>query len=267
VDEQTWQACSEPQEMLEYLRPTGKLSGRKARLFKVACCRRIQHLLTREDVRSCQEAIAVQERYADGQATEADLRSAQSRVNAYATTAGALVAHPGEVDYYAVSYAAWAVNAAEAVVAARDAARAVAYDAVARLGHDTVAAIAASWRHDRRQGRARWAADQATVTTVPAYTAAHARERSVQADLLRCVFGNPFAAEPRIDPSWITWIGGTVKRLAEAVYEERAFERMPILADALLDSGCDDDQLIEHCRAGGEHARGCVVLDATLGKS
>src|SRR5262245_11684729 len=139
-----WLSSTDPLAMLEFLRTSGKYTERKVRLFKVACCRRIQHLLTREDVRSCLEAIDVQERFADGQATEAALQTAQSRVNAYATTAGALVAHPGEVAYYAVSYAAWAVNAAEAVIAARDAALAAAYDAVARLGDSTVAAIAAS---------------------------------------------------------------------------------------------------------------------------
>jgi hypothetical protein len=35
-----------------------------------------------------------------------------------------------------------------------------------------------------------------------------------------------------------------------------AFERMPLLADALEASGCPNADLIEHCRSGGEHARG-----------
>jgi hypothetical protein len=65
----------------------------------------------------------------------------------------------------------------------------------------------------------------------------------------------------------LAWNGGTVQRLAQAIYEEEAFERLPILADALEDAGCDDYLLLSHMRGPGPHARGCFVLDAILGKS
>ncbi|MDY3553595.1 hypothetical protein R5W24_002698 [Gemmata sp. JC717] len=42
---------------------------------------------------------------------------------------------------------------------------------------------------------------------------------------------------------------------------------MPILADALQDAGCDNDDILNHCRADTVHARGCWVVDAVLGKS
>jgi hypothetical protein len=55
--------------------------------------------------------------------------------------------------------------------------------------------------------------------------------------------------------------------VARAIYDERAFERMPILADALEDTGCDNADILEHCRQPGEHVRGCWVVDFILGKS
>jgi hypothetical protein len=84
-------------------------------------------------------------------------------------------------------------------------------------------------------------------------------------ELLRDVFGNPFRPAP-LDPTWLAWQGGTVPRLAQATYDGRAFERMPVLADALEDAGCTDAAILSHCRSGGEHARGCWVLDLLLGK-
>jgi hypothetical protein len=81
---------------------------------------------------------------------------------------------------------------------------------------------------------------------------------------LRCIFG-PLPFRPvTIDPAWIT---ATVKRLAEAIYEEKAFDRLPILADALEDAGCTDAGILNHCRGGGEHCRGCWPLDLLLGKA
>jgi hypothetical protein len=41
---------------------------------------------------------------------------------------------------------------------------------------------------------------------------------------------------------------------------------MPILADALEDAGCDNADILQHCRGAGEHVRGCWVVDLVLGK-
>ena len=54
-------------------------------------------------------------------------------------------------------------------------------------------------------------------------------------------------------------------RLARAAYDERAFERLPVLADALEDAGCGDAEILDHLRAPKLHARGCWVLDLLLG--
>jgi hypothetical protein len=64
----------------------------------------------------------------------------------------------------------------------------------------------------------------------------------------------------------VWWNDGTIAKLAEAIYEEWAFDRLPILADALEEAGCTSEELLTHCRAGGEHVRGCWAVDLLLGK-
>jgi hypothetical protein len=81
--------------------------------------------------------------------------------------------------------------------------------------------------------------------------------------LLRDIFGNPFRPV-EADPAWLT---SDVVALARGIYEEKAFDRMPILADALQDAGCNNDDVLAHCREPGEHVRGCWVVDLVLGKS
>jgi hypothetical protein len=85
----------------------------------------------------------------------------------------------------------------------------------------------------------------------------------VCANLLRDIFGNPFRPIT-VDPSWQT---GDVIALAQAIYDERTFERMPLLADALEEAGCTDAEILNHCRQPGQHVRGCWVVDLMLGKS
>jgi hypothetical protein len=90
-------------------------------------------------------------------------------------------------------------------------------------------------------------------------------ERKQQVKLLREIFGNPFRPAA-VDASWLSWNGRTVPMIAQAIYDERAFERLPILADALEDAGCGDTDILRHCREPGEHVRGCWVIDLLLGK-
>ena len=73
---------------------------------------------------------------------------------------------------------------------------------------------------------------------------------------------NPFRPVTA-DPRWLT---ATAVALAQAIYEDRAFDRMPILADALEEAGCDDADVLTHLRGDGPHARGCWAVDLVLGK-
>jgi hypothetical protein len=103
------------------------------------------------------------------------------------------------------------------------------------------------------------------ATTVP--------QRLTLCDSLREIFGNPFHPVT-ISPLWLTWNGAIVPRLAQAAYNERILPagtldntRLAVLADALEEAGCSDDYILTHLRGGGEHYRGCFVVDALLGKS
>lgn len=87
-------------------------------------------------------------------------------------------------------------------------------------------------------------------------------ERRAQCELFRDIFGNPFRPLA-VDPRWRT---ETVLALARGLDADRAFDRLPILADALQDAGCEDEQLLSHCRGPGPHVRGCWVMDLLLGK-
>ena len=74
--------------------------------------------------------------------------------------------------------------------------------------------------------------------------------------------GNPFNPVA-VNVSWLT---SDVLALAEGIYQERAFDGLPILADALQDAGCDNDAVLFHCRQPGEHVRGCWVVDLLTGR-
>jgi hypothetical protein len=107
-------------------------------------------------------------------------------------------------------------------------------------------------------GSPAWALGASTDLTWALAHGAPARH----AALLRDVLGNPFCPVSP-DPSWRT---STVVALAAGIYEERAFDRLPILADALQDAGCDNADILNHCRSDGPHVRGCWVVDLLLGK-
>jgi hypothetical protein len=104
-------------------------------------------------------------------------------------------------------------------------------------------------------------------------TAAHAgwaetaeeSPRPFHCDLLRDIFGNSFRSQA-INPAWLGSNGGTVPIIARTIYDERAFDRLPVLANALQEAGCTDKEILNHCRQPGVHVRGCWALDLILGK-
>jgi hypothetical protein len=95
---------------------------------------------------------------------------------------------------------------------------------------------------------------------------AWAQQMALLSACVRDIIGNPFRPSPGLPPAVLAWNDGTVRRLAAGIYEERGFDRLPILADALLDAGCDEGELIAHCRSEGPHVRGCWAVDLILGK-
>lgn len=90
-------------------------------------------------------------------------------------------------------------------------------------------------------------------------------EQQEQCRLFRDILGNTFRSA-RIDAAVLGWNGGTVVKLAQGIYDDRAFNRLPVLADALEDAGCHDADMLAHCRSEGPHVRGCWVVDLILDK-
>jgi hypothetical protein len=156
----------------------------------------------------------------------------------------------------------------------RAAADAAGYDGAFPLGL-RAGAVARACGPDARD------AASATGQVVSALYVAAGRSQSVRraeaaehADLLRCLFGNPFHVPVPIGPAAQSWNDGCVVRLTRAAYEERSWAdgtldntRLAVLADALEEAGVYDNPLLEHLRGPGPHVRGCFVLDEILGKT
>jgi hypothetical protein len=246
MTEQDWLTCTDPGPMLAALGASlrahpSQASERKMRLFGVACCRRIDCLLLK--LKLAFRAVVIAERVADGHVVEEDVSEYRIRVNdeAFGWIDCWRTERENNFMYFAGVAAALALgdcrqerpgNLFDLLDCAPSAARA-----------------AAHWC--RRNDRA-----QMSESVFRAMLAE-------QVPILRCIVGNPFRPVA-CDPSWRTT---TAVGLAEAIYAERAFDRLPILADALEDAGCDNPDVLAHCRDRGPHARGCWVVDLILGKS
>jgi hypothetical protein len=237
MTEAEWLAAIDLEKMLKFLR--GRRSDRKLRLFAVAFCRGVRHLIA--DPRS-RRAVEVAEQFAEALAPPGTVEAAAE----------------GALDAYR--------QAEAACDAAEDSARRSRWDSNRRASvvEGRSAAYAASVVLN---GSAAYAARQAAhMVTARGGWKVSSGALPAACQLIREVFGNPFRAAPTIAAPILSWNGSTAHKLAAAVYEERAFDRLPVLADALEDAGCTDAAVLGHCRAGGEHVRGCWVVDLVLGK-
>jgi hypothetical protein len=231
VNEIDWLAGADPLPLLAHLE--GKATPRKLRLFACACVRRPQGW-PRLRYAYPRQAVEAAERYAEGQAGDADLQQAREHAEQ------ALAMGAPEFDAYA--YAAAAAGAAEdPLEAARNACENMRLQAVREAAYEVPPG------HDEARANAE----------------ASAIERRAQAELLRELFGNPFRPA-HVEPSWATWGNGAAVALARVIYDNNQFEDLPYLADALLDAGCADERMLEHCRTPGGHVRGCWVVDLIL---
>jgi hypothetical protein len=227
--------------MLDFLE--GKASPGKLRLFAAACCRRIWHLL--RDDRSC-AAVEMAERFVDGSASWDELKAvagaAQEAIRPWGEKAAAGLIRPS----------------LKLTEEGRDAAR-------------HLAASTAAWYTAYYSRKASWqaAADVSDNARGAAETSDRQRwddpssEDIPQAHLLRDLFGFLPFRKLKLDRDWLT---ANLVALAQTIYDDRAFDRMPILADALEDAGCTNAYILNHCRQPGDHVRGCWVVDLVLGK-
>ncbi len=282
MTEAEWLACRYPEPLVEFLRgpsviwmrgvlgrqipietfPEQRGSERQRRLLAVALCRRYWHLLdeahcrkladvgdnlssqfspSRVPLDSCQKAIELAELFADGHVYKERLQAAQDATDLF--------------HYPANDYAACYVEGRgpydHELIASGDAAYAVYYACQRDIDFSTVGAVIRQLRN----------AEDHLLKARPEVP--NMKESTVQANLIRDIFGNPFRAVIFL-PEWRT---DTALALARQMYESRDFSAMPILADALQDAGCDSEEMLGHCRATSEtHVRGCWVVDLVLGK-
>jgi hypothetical protein len=145
----------------------------------------------------------------------------------------------------------------------------------------SIADLGSTRREWERLGELRWHPGRAQCEIAAIRGALHAEARigALQAAqalrqtgrgtdrLLNCVTGNPFRPPSPLPAGVLAWNDATVRRLAEAVYGECAWGKLPVLADALLDAGCQDEELMRHCRLEEPHVRGCWAVDLILGRS
>jgi hypothetical protein len=227
MNETAWWACADPQLMLEHLR--GRASDRKLWLFACACCRSMWEQLQETDERICRVVEAV-ERHADG----LDRPGAFEKLGQWACELRGQV-----LDDPSLLASAWSVALATTDEVAWNAACFVAPYACEVAGYF-------DGYEPQTSGQAR-------------------AEALAQCELLRDVFGNPFRRAPVL----IAWTEGHphIGQMARSFYLERNFADLPVLGDALEEAGCTDEDVLEHCRAGGEHVRGCWLVDALLGKA
>jgi hypothetical protein len=225
MTEQKWLECTDPQPMLVFLR--GKASERKLRLFEVACCRRIWHLLTDERSR---RLVEVAEQYADGHpkppgplesaAMEAVSRfPTQSALAAAARTAVRTIwDYSPESPFLNSSYPP------------------MVRDALAVAGN-TAEAVPSEPPVQAALLRDIFGNPFRPVTIKPAWLIPAVRNMATA------------AYEERALPSG-----------------ELDHARLTVLADACEDAGCDNDELMSHLRSPGPHVRGCWPVDVILGK-
>jgi hypothetical protein len=248
MTEQQWLEATDPQAMLEFVlqqamlefRESGNTNDRKQRLFACACCRRVWHLLSDERSRKDVEAA---ERFADGDASAETLAALYAAGAAYRETA------PRSLQF--------ATREEAAAFQATSCAAAVAGDVPdIEWAMDAAACAIACTRVQTEL----WGTEAGDRTVEESGE----EEGAGQCYLLRCIFGNPFRPQPAIDPAWRAWNDGAVAKLAQSIYEERAFDRLAILADALEKAGCTDADILAHLRGPGPHARGCWAVDLIL---
>jgi hypothetical protein len=228
MTEAEWMQAKNSWPMLRFLEERNP-SQRKIHLFVCACCRSIHWDALRQQ--RVQDVVLTAERFADGLATEVELRGAQKKLPRQA---------PDVSRNQSLGNALWA----------------------ARLATGT------SMVHWEKQtsAKALWAAKYIRGPLLWRDLTKDARNHvSRQCVLLRDIFA-PFVTVA-VQPIWLGWNGGTIPKLAQVIYDERRFADMPLLADALEEAGCADEDILSHCRQPGEHVRGCWVLDILLGKS
>lgn len=258
-----WQSSGDVAAMMAWLESEAihLVTGRKQRLFAVACCRAVWHLLAEEKSRV---AVEVAEDFADGLATAGELEAAY--VDSEVDDSFVTFAETLDVPPECIAALASACTAAHAASETADS-----YVIPHHVAHRVVSALRLASEVPPEAIPELLAAEAPQVEDLAECAAPYAHvlwqaggsaaaEGTRQCDLLRDIFGNPFrpvAIDRRL-------VNDKATAVARAIYEEKAFERMPVLADILEEAGVIDADILSHCRDSQLHTRGCHVLDVIL---
>jgi hypothetical protein len=257
MSEAQWLKATDPSRMYRHLGEQASL--RKLRLFACACVRRFAHQLPDERSR---RALEVGELYADGLADRPEMAEAERGARQALDEACAYANQVREARWAQAGCGPLDQPSIYEVTERQEPARPEAEAALAEAAY----CLAATRWERRALRRAPWLVVTAAGLLAQGDTrVAERQERRRQCDLLREVFGNPFAPTP-FDRRRLGGLGRGVRMLAQSIYEERAFDELPVLADALEEAGCNNSEILNHCRQQGEHLRGCWVLDLLLGR-
>ena len=235
MTEAEWWSATDSVALTEWLFFDALATDRKLRLFCVGCCRWYEEKASEVG----RNLLQVVEWFADGRASEEELNAARMPAE--------------EIEEATLQALGWSeqLRAERSITSA--AFSPVSYEAV----------FGTNWR-DRScyEDGQPYPVSVVCLARSPFPEGTSGPEPKVVA-LLHDIFG-PLPFRPiTLNPSWLT---STVTSLAQAIYTDRAFDRLPILADALEEAGRNDADVLAHCRGGGEHARGCWVVDCVLGK-
>ncbi len=273
MNEAAWLSCSEPAAMLRFLRSDGDdgmgrfhASARKLRLFACACCCQVWDLLTDERSR---RAVEVASRFADGEATWVELRNAGCGVVEGDWPAAWEQAREDSPNAgWVNAWPIWAIRVSQDKTAAQA--------VQAALLRDLFTPFAPTVREGWQTcGRC------AGVGVIESDDGWNVRDRC------KVCYGSGRVPSAKL-AVWLAWNDGCAPKLARSIYEERAWDRMPLLADVLEEAGCEDAEILAHCRrpsaglslkevvkgAGwvcdpladwGPHVRGCWATDLLLG--
>jgi hypothetical protein len=215
MTEVEWASSRDAWAMLQHM--SSRYGERKLRLFAVGCCRQIWDSIV---PLRCRRAVETSERFADGEATMAELLHARNLAFQSVTNS----------ERIGIRHKTFDLN----------------YDHRLRFAAETVRPSS----DDSVHGLGRLRLIPELVRLAPG--------------LLRCVFGPDPDRAVTFEPEWLN---STLISLARTIYEDREFDLMPILGDALEEAGCGNEEILRHCRDGGRHVRGCWVVDLILGKS
>ncbi len=256
MTEAEWLQGNLPERMLldlagERRKGLVKKTDRGLQLFSCACCSQVERLVADERVR---RVIQVVERHVDGEASADELQTAGDAVERAweesRATAGRI--YP--------DYTLW-LSAPVPILHLLEAAAFAAGRSTGRIhtGGWYLQAMEVAFK-------CRLAVGFATVVDEKGQQPGLDAHLRTQRALLFDCLGNPFRPSPPLSPAVLAWNNGMVRKIAAAIYADRDFEQMPILADALFDAGCEDEALLAHCRESELHVRGCWALDWILEK-